>query len=515
MSYTVEQKIGKQVYLYEVQSYWDPIKKQPRQRRRYLGKKEPRTGALITPRKTLSPRLSKDFGHVYLLGKIAERIHFTQVLARAFPEMHRDLLDLALFQLIEAKPLYLFPFWADMTYRYGRGPLSSQRISRTLEVLGKREQERRRFLHLWREEQGDLQGIVFDITSLSSYSKLLEPLEWGYNRDAERLPQINLGVLLGQPSELPLAYGIYPGSIADVSTLKNLLVLLQEWELKEFRLVLDRGFYSASNLQALQGASIRFVLPLPLTTKVASSLMSQNARALTSPLSAFYLKKQALFHVRKEIEISGIPLFAHLYLDEKRRAEEIEVLMKRIAEVEEAVHHRAFRTRSEVQAFLTSLFPGSGGLFRVTVQEGALTLQRKTKALSRRINRMGKMILLSNDAQLDREALLLLYRRKDAIEKLFEIMKQELAGNRLRVHSREAMEGRIFLGWLSLILYIALSHLMRDEKLFSSYTVAEVLWEMKKLKVVEMSNGRSYLTEVSKRQRILFEKFRVEVPIGT
>jgi hypothetical protein len=38
---------------------------------------------------------------------------------------------------------------------------------------------------------------------------------------------------------------------------------------------------------------------------------------------------------------------------------------------------------------------------------------------------------------------------------------------------------------------------------------------MKKLKVVEMSNGRSYLTEVSKRQRILFEKFRVEVPIGT
>src|ERR671925_164541 len=38
-SYTIEQKIGNHTYLYEVESYWDPEKKQPRQRRKYLGKK--------------------------------------------------------------------------------------------------------------------------------------------------------------------------------------------------------------------------------------------------------------------------------------------------------------------------------------------------------------------------------------------------------------------------------------------------------------------------------------------
>ena len=36
MSYTIEQKIGNHTYLYEVESYWDPEKKQPRQRRKYL-----------------------------------------------------------------------------------------------------------------------------------------------------------------------------------------------------------------------------------------------------------------------------------------------------------------------------------------------------------------------------------------------------------------------------------------------------------------------------------------------
>ena len=36
MSYTIEQRIGDHTYLYEVESFWDPEKKQPRQRRKYV-----------------------------------------------------------------------------------------------------------------------------------------------------------------------------------------------------------------------------------------------------------------------------------------------------------------------------------------------------------------------------------------------------------------------------------------------------------------------------------------------
>ena len=37
------------VYVYEIESFWDPEKKQPRQRRRYLGKKDPDTGEIRSP----------------------------------------------------------------------------------------------------------------------------------------------------------------------------------------------------------------------------------------------------------------------------------------------------------------------------------------------------------------------------------------------------------------------------------------------------------------------------------
>jgi len=84
----------------------------------------------------------------------------------------------------------------------------------------------------------------------------------------------------------------------------------------------------------------------------------------------------------------------------------------------------------------------------------------------------------------------------------------------LRVSSKEAMEGRIFLTFLSLILYSEVSRVMKEKDLYKTYTLSEVFFELKKLRIVTLTNGKSYLTEVSKKQRNLFEKFEVPVPVA-
>ena len=60
------------------------------------------------------------------------------------------------------------------------------------------------------------QYVALDITSISSYSELIESCEWGYNRDHEDLPQINLCMLFGEDVRLPLYQASYSGSISDV-----------------------------------------------------------------------------------------------------------------------------------------------------------------------------------------------------------------------------------------------------------------------------------------------------------
>ena len=420
---------------------------------------------------------------------------------------------MSIFQVLESKALYLFKPWAEATYIDEPLELSSQRIGRIIEELGRSEDLIESFFRSWIKEQRDIKAILFDITSLSSYSKLIDYLEWGYNRDKEKLPQINLGVIVGQPSHLPLAYRIYPGSIADVSTLRNIILLLEELKVKDFTFILDRGFYSAENLREMDEEKLRFVVPLPFSTAISHQLISKHLRDLKSPFYGFYYKGRPMFHIKDQISISDIVGYAHLYHDERRKADEIDHLMRRIVEIESLVEKKEFWSRDAAGEYLEQRFKGSSKLFEITGEGGRFRLKRRVKAISRLMNRMGKTIILTNDAELGRDEILSLYRRKDTLEKMFDIIKNELDCGRLKVSSREAVEGRVFLTYLSLIIYSALSQIMQEKDLYKTYTLSEVFYELKKLRVVTLNSGKSYLTEVSKKQRFLFEQFEVPVPV--
>ncbi len=461
MSFTIDQKIGKYIYVYEVESYWDSEKKQPRQRRKYIGKRDPETGEIVNPKRGYVPKVSKDFGHVYLVRQIIKKIGLDTVVKEVFSDIYNELIGLSIYEVLENKPLYLYRLWAEASYLEEGVVLSSQKISRLLEELGEREESHNEFFKLWLTRQRDVKAIIFDITSLSSYSKLIEYLEWGYNRDGERLPQINLGMIVGQPSELPIAYRVYPGSIADVTTLKNIIVLIDYLGIGDFTFILDRGFYSAMNIKEMEDEGIRFVIPLSFSTKIASGLISKNLKALNSPLQGFYHKNRPMFHVRNEIKIGDVLVYAHIYHDEKRKADEIEHLMRRIVEIEERFNEREFYSKELAIEYLEKTFPRSRNLFEIEWRDNGFKLKRKGKAISRLINRMGKTILLTNNPDLDREDLLNLYRRKDIVEKMFDIIKNELEGNRLKVSSRKVMEGRLFLLYLSIIIDSELSKIMK------------------------------------------------------
>ena len=54
---------------------------------------------------------------------------------------------------------------------------------------------------------------------------------------------------------------------------------------------------------------------------------------------------------------------------------------------------------------------------------------------------------------------------------------------------------------------------LTEPYLSKKYSVIELLKELKKLKKVEMLNGCSYSTEISKKQRNILDAFAVPVPL--
>lgn len=91
----------------------------------------------------------------------------------------------------------------------------------------------------------------------------------------------------------------------------------------------------------------------------------------------------------------------------------------------------------------------------------------------------------------------------------------KLESDRLRVSSKEAIEGWIFLTFLSLILYAEVIRMMIEKDLYKTHTLSEEFFELEKLRIVTLTNGKNYLTEVSKRQWNLFEKFEVPTLVAS
>ena len=116
---------------------------------------------------------------------------------------------------------------------------------------------------------------AMDITSISSYSDFIEFVRWGYNRDGEELPQINLLMLTGEKSRLPIYYRIIPGSIKDVSTLQESLKNLELINAGTLHYVMDKGFYSEKNIDTFYYKHLKFMVGVPFTASFAKDAVER------------------------------------------------------------------------------------------------------------------------------------------------------------------------------------------------------------------------------------------------
>ena len=95
------------------------------------------------------------------------------------------------------------------------------------------------------------------------------------------------------------------------------------------------------------------------------------------------------------------------------------------------------------------------------------------KTIKSAISIMGCFVLLTPESDITKTDILNNYRQRDRIEKVFDIAKNELDGDRLRSHSQYNTEGRLFLKFIALILYMEITKVMRDNQLFEKYSIKQ------------------------------------------
>lgn len=511
MSYQVKQKIRGKIYVYEAEGVWDKEKKQARQKRKYLGVLNEKTGEIDTPRKEKwSKRTQLTSGVVLAAGKCAEETQLKATLQESFGEEGEKVFALATYCATEDSPMYLYDNWAHSTEGMEPHAMSSQAVSGFLHRLGENEAARDQFWRKWANLHGKNRNLVFDITSISTYSTNLVLDEFGHNRDGESLPQINIGMLFSDRPGRPLGYRVYPGSIGDVTTLKNLLRQMKsDYSLTHSRLVMDRGFYSASNVKSLDETGYDFIMPLPLSLKAAKELLSETERAFDDVSKCFQFNERPMGHVLRSVELAGRVFEAHVFVDLQRRTDETNTLLRKLSLVDPRLKERSFETEKEAAAFIDSIASGMSKLYSIHKTARQLRIVRDDAAINSYALKFGKIIIVPSKAGADRLALLEDYCRRDGVEKFFDTLKNEMDSSRGRVHSQENFDGRLFVHMVGLIIYGEMLHRLKANGGKLRMSFPEMVSHLKRLRRIHSPGGSSVSSEMTRKQKDIFNALGV------
>jgi len=117
---------------------------------------------------------------------------------------------------------------------------------------------------------------------------------------------------------------------------------------------------------------------------------------------------------------------------------------------------------------------------------------------------MGHILIVSD---LDRppEAVFLLYKRRDKVEKQFEVWKTTLQADRTWLRDDASIFGHVFVSFLSLYLLARLEQALRTAGLLSKYSARHILDEFSKAYLVK-SGDQVLEYEVPKKVRDLDRK---------
>ncbi len=356
MSYIVEQKIKGNIYLYRVESYWDKDKKQSRQRRKYIG---PKKGRKKESKSNNCNIVNNKFGNIFLLDHVSGKLGLTPLLKELFGEPYRDIMNLAYFFICDDRASYLYPYWLNEQHSPLVRRLTSEDISAVYQDVGKNQRAVTDFFERWVALCSPKSGIYFDITSISSYSTNIDFVEWGYNRDHENLPQINMGIVCTKQSELPLFYQIYPGSISDVSTLNNCLKRLEWLGIKDVVLILDRGFCSKANILKLNDMrdNISFIQPMTFSLKLVRELIKKHRKDVRKMENAFKFKEEILHHHETLVDLEGNAFKVHIYYNEKAGLDQRHGFLARLFDIEKKISSQKFESMKKYLDFRSERIP--------------------------------------------------------------------------------------------------------------------------------------------------------------
>lgn len=436
-----------------------------------------------------------EYGHVYALQTIADNIGLTSILQQCFPESWNEILTVAMYMVTDGNIISGITDWCEESKISLIEKLTDQMCSCLFTYLDFN--QRMNFFNMWIKHITESDYIVYDVTSISTYSENNPDAEFGYNRDGEKLPQINFGMFYAKTSGLPVFYNEYLGNINDVSDLQYMLENTTHLGIKKVDFVLDKGFASDDNLKYMWENKFNFIIPLPSNWKDITHILENNINDVHKYSN--WIHKYEIYGIKINYKLGKIPLYAHIFFDTEKYNIAKKAFNEKVLFLEKKLKN--FQLNKKIPKHFFDYFDievksPTNHQFKYAINN---------EKLSQRSKYAGYFIYLTTNPLYSPEELIKTYKTRDFIEKCFMNFKDDIYFKRIRTHNKRTTAGKLFVGFISLILRTELLHRIKKCEKTSNLTLKEVLRKLKRIMITSINGHLIKHMPISKQQREIFD----------
>ena len=425
------------------------------------------------------PTLAVSFGDAFLLDSFLREsglMACADACGHRNPDTVRALL--AFYVLTGLASCHAEDWWS-LTYArflYPSARMASQRVSERLADLGS-EDAKRRFMASYlrlvarRAEAGEgdaAAGILIDSTGLPNSCRL--PATAVSNHNGQVSEEVRLIYVVQRDTGLPLFFRYVAGNVIDVSTVTRTIAELRGMGVDTKFAILDAGYYTNANADALADAKVSFLMRLKPNLKVYKRAVAEHLPDLES-------RENAVMHNGRLVYVRRVPVglgakgdkggYAYLCLDTAMRRELERDAARRAAEV---------------------------GLSGAEAYDAMAA--------------KGVFVLVST-RRIAREKLLPLYYTRDRVEKVFEIAKRGGKALPVCVQTEETFRGHLLMCFMATAAIKMMSDVLASRK--TSLTVESMLEILHEQHAIEY-DGQLVTTEPVRKMNEAYRAFGIKCP---
>ena len=451
-----------------------------------------------------------------VIRKIIQEYKFADILEKYIRKKDIGLvLDLASYSIISESnanqyyPDYAYnhPLFSDHMHIYSDSRVSDLLQSMTAEMSAG-------FLNDWNAERDHREKIYisYDSTNKNCQAGDIEIAEYGHAKVDTGAPIFNYAVAYDTTNREPLFYEEYPGSINDVSQLEFMLDKAAGYGYKKVGFILDRGYFSRSNIRHLDTHGYSFIIMVKGMSSLVDSLILENKGTFENKW-AKHIDEFDVYGTtikRKLYESDSKDRYFHLYHNSSREGNERALLAKKLRHMKaylEKHTNEAVQFGTGFHHYYRLHYNDENGIF--------LFPEDRTDVIEKENSLSGYFCIITSEHMTAKEALLL-YKNRDASEKLFRGDKSYLGDKSLRIYGDSAAESKIFIEFLALIIRNRIYNCLKEEwirleKRPNYMTVPAAIKELEKIEMVRLTDNKYRLDHaVTATQKTILKAFGMD-----